>query len=115
MLRPSSTNRPNPQLLSAIKDFEGQWIQNLTQLEASRVFPSMVADRTAVMLQNQSLPIWETTAFALTENGTPLTWYLAGSLPDLDPSYTVVVVLERKDAKLATLIGQRLLNEILNP
>ncbi len=105
--------RPSPQLHLATKDSQGIWVHNQTFAEDTTVFSPETATSTANTLKNPSLPIWETTAFAITEMGAPLTWYIGGTSPEQEQSYSIVVVLEKENTELATLIGQRLLSEVL--
>ena len=106
--------RPYPKILLASED-QGIWVTNQVEYQPVSVFSQSTANKTAEILKENSLPIWETTAFALTETGTPITWYIGGSLPEGDLKYTIVVTLEREDVNLARIIGQRLLTEVQTP
>jgi hypothetical protein len=65
------------------------------------------------MLANPQGKFWETTASALTDSGTQLTWYLAGTLPNAEQALTVVVLIERFEPDFASRIGLGLLQEAL--
>jgi len=106
-------NRPSAHLLNAIKEPQGDWIQYPSTTDSIRVFTPLTANQTALMLQNESLPIWESSAYALTGSGTDLTWYIGGTLPGQEQAYVVAVLVESKNSKLASHIGQMLLAEAI--
>jgi cell division protein FtsW (lipid II flippase)/cell division protein FtsI/penicillin-binding protein 2 len=108
-------NRPTPQLLNAVSESQGNWTQYPSTTDSVRVFTPRTANRTALMLKNETLPFWEASAYAITENGTNLTWYIGGTLPGKDPAYVVAVLLESQNINLAEQIGQMLLTEINRP
>jgi hypothetical protein len=69
-------------------------------------------------MAHESLPLWETTAYAISGSGAPITWYLAGSLPSsttIDQDFAVVILLEERDATLAAQIGRQILINALVP
>jgi hypothetical protein len=99
----------------ASQDYQGKWNLDQNSQPLVSVFSQSSANKTAEILQNNNLPIWETTAFALTETGATITWYIGGSLPEENMKYTVVVTLEREDVDLAKIIGQRLLTAVKTP
>ena len=107
-------NRPSAHLLNAIEEPQGDWIQYPSSTDSIRVFTPRTANQTALMLQAESLPIWESSAYALTERGTELTWYIGGTLPGPENDYAVAVLLESRNNKLASNIGQMLLIEAIN-
>ena len=106
-------NRPSPHLLNAIRETSGNWALYPSTTDSFRVFTPVTTNQTAQMLKNDSLPIWESSAYALTENATNLTWYIAGTLPDQEKAYTVAVLLESHNSKLAQKIGQSLLTQAI--
>ncbi|MEJ2486216.1 MAG: FtsW/RodA/SpoVE family cell cycle protein, partial [Anaerolineales bacterium] len=108
-------NRPDPKIILASQDYQGKWNLDQNSQPLVSVFSQSSANKTAEILQNNNLPIWETTAFALTETGAIITWYIGGSLPEENMKYTVVVTLEREDVDLAKIIGQRLLTAVKTP
>ena len=108
-------NRPDPKIILASQDYRGKWNLDQNSQRLVYVFSQSSANKTAEILQNNNLPIWETTAFALTETGATITWYIGGSLPEENMKYTVVVTLEREDVDLAKIIGQRLLTAVKTP
>ena len=104
--------RPNPNFLLEAESFNGDWITYRQTESSVRVFSANAAAQTASLLSDDTYPIWETTAYAVTETGQKLTWYLAGSLPDGDQTtglYAVAVLLEKTNPALAEKIGQQLL------
>lgn len=107
-------NRPSAHLLMAIKDSQGNWVQYPSSTDSVRVFTPRTANQTAQLLKNETLPIWESNAFAQTENGTTLTWYIGGTLPGQEPAYAVAVLLEKQSAELAVQIGQILLTRAIS-
>jgi membrane peptidoglycan carboxypeptidase len=102
-------NRPNPELLFAAKDYQGEWINYSDSDPGFQIFSASSARQIAEMLAHPSLPIWETTAVAVTDLDSQLTWYLAGTLPDQEQKLTVVVLLERFEPEFAARIGQSLI------
>ena len=101
--------RPNPKLILSAENHLGEWINYTGSDSVLQVFSPSSARQTAEMLAHPSIPIWETTAFALTDLDSQLTWYLAGTLPDQDQKLTVVVLLERFEPEFAARIGQSLI------
>ncbi len=107
-----------PAFLINTESPDGGWISSLPEQEPVRVFPQSAAEITTEALAHQSLPLWETTAHAITNTGAVLTWYLAGSLPSdttIDQDFIVVVLLEEQNANLAIKIGRQLLINSLVP
>ncbi|MCB2180165.1 FtsW/RodA/SpoVE family cell cycle protein [bacterium] len=104
--------RPQPQLIISEEDYQGNWISYLdTESTSTQVFSAANANQTAQMLADSDGQYWETASFALTDSGTPLTWYLAGTLPGADTPLTVVVLIEKFSPTLAAEVGQNLLLE----
>ena len=90
------------------------WINYLNPPADKQVFPSSSAVQTAQNLSNNTLPIWESIAYARTESGQKLTWYTGGTLSaSSDKNFTVVVLLEDPNPTLAEEIGQGLLTSVL--
>ena len=108
-------SRPAPKLLLATQDELGSWITDQSFELAVNVFTSPTATSTAMALAHKSLPIWESTAFAQSESGLYLTWYLGGTLPVQESNYAVAIVIERQDPDLVRLIGRRILTEVQKP
>ncbi|MBN2044043.1 MAG: FtsW/RodA/SpoVE family cell cycle protein [Anaerolineales bacterium] len=110
--------RTTPKFLLKAQLPDSGWIENPADQEEIRVFLPTLAERTITQLAHQSLPFWEAAAYAITGTGADLTWYLAGSIPTrtvIDEDYSVVVLLETKNAELAEKIGRQLLIRVLYP
>lgn len=102
--------RPAPQILLEIENPEGGWDSTSPRGDPAQIFTPQMASRITAGLQHPSLPLWETTALAITASGGTLTWYLGGSLPEqAEGSYVVVVLLEIGEPILARSIGHQIL------
>jgi len=109
---------PSPAFLINAESPEGGWISTLPDQPPTRIFTQSAAEITTQALAHKSLPLWETTAHAITNAGATLTWYLAGSLPSettIDQVFAVVVLLEVQNAELAINIGRQILINAMVP
>ena len=110
--------RPDPNFLLEAEAHDGRWVDYRLTEPSVQVFSPSASAQTARLLRDNRYPLWETTAYAVTETGQRLTWYLAGSLPDADQAdglFTVAVLLEKADPILAEKVGQQLLLEVISP
>jgi len=74
--------------------------------------PALFGRETAQALAGEN-PYW---SFTGTGDDTPITWHLAGTLPDWSGTpLALVVLLEEKNPALATEIGQNLIGTALQP
>jgi hypothetical protein len=74
--------------------------------------PGPFARETAQELAGEN-PYW---SFSNSANDAPLTWFLAGTLPDWSGSpLALVVLLEEDNSRLANQIGKELLTNALEP
>lgn len=101
--------KPEPSLVLSAENYLGDWISYPEDDPGLKIFSSLQANRTAEVLAHPTLPIWEATAYAFTDSGEPLTWYLAGTLPGAEQNMVTVVLIERFEPKFAARIGQTLL------
>jgi hypothetical protein len=107
-----------PVFLINAENPDGGWIDTEPDQQPIRIFSQPDAVKTTSLLAHESLPLWETTAFAITGSSAPITWYLAGSLPSsttVDQNFAVVILLEERDASLAIQIGRQILINALVP
>lgn len=110
--------RPTPNFLLEAEAYDGHWVDYRETGSGSQVFSPSASAQTTQLLRDNVYPLWETTAYAVTETGQKLTWYLAGSLPESvqsEDQFTVVVLLEKADPILTEKIGQQLLLEAISP
>ncbi len=105
--------RPQAQFLLSAEDYQGEQVDYLNTQEIN-VFTANRADRTANLLAHKYLPIWESSAFAVTDSGSINTWYTAGTLPNADHPYVITVLVEEENIVLAEKIGQLLLMQAIN-
>lgn len=101
-------NRPAAVILSAVLTPHQGWVLFPIQPATSTDLSQGVGE-TLNSLAAQGTQTWQTTAVAQ-NNGSPITWYLAGTLPRAtNPPLALALVLEEDQAQLARQIGQSLL------
>jgi len=111
--------RPSAQIVSAVKSPQGDW-QILPALdEPVQVFSPDTAKEIANALAVDGLPIWQIVATSPPPPGETEaqagTWYLAGTLPDIEGTPLVLALLiEENNPVLAKEIGQNVLSGALN-
>lgn len=112
---------PDLKLVLGLETYLNEWIQPKIEFSQFRRLVKISedsADQTAMALAHRQLPIWEVTAFAVTDQGNYITWYLAGTLPSDNEgaaANTIVVLLEEANAQLAQTIGRQLISEAISP
>ena len=80
--------------------------------ESAEALPAPFARESAQALAGDN-PYWSYTS---APGETPLTWYLAGTLPDWNGTpLALVALLEENDPALASEIGGALINAALQP
>jgi len=104
--------RPPARIAVAVNTPQQGWVI-LPALEKSvEALSAPSARETAQALAGEN-PYW---SFTSTTNKTPLTWFLAGTLPDWSGTpLALVVLLEENNSTLAGKIGKTILNTALQP
>lgn len=106
--------RPSPRLALAVNTPRQGWVI-LPANPSVQAMPAKVTLAASEMLAVPGLPIWETTAHIYTEDGQPLTWYLAGTLPSWNGTpYALALILENDSPENALEIGRTVLLSIMN-
>ena len=107
--------RPSPRLTLAVNTQAQGWIifpvsdPPVTALNAS------AAQQSASKLVMDKKPFWEYSS-SQADQRSPISWYLAGTLPNWQGApLTVVVVLEENDPQQASLIGRSVLEKAIQP
>jgi len=104
--------RPAPRIALAVNTPQQGWVILPVLGEPDEALLAPFSRETAQALAGDDA-YWSYTSAA---GETPLTWYLAGTLPDWSGTpLALVVVLEEKNSWLASRIGGELLNTALQP
>jgi hypothetical protein len=104
--------RPAPRIALAVNTPQQGWVILPALGKPVEALPAPFARETAQALAGEN-PYWSYTSKA---GKTPLTWYLAGTLPDWSGTpLALVVLLEENNQTLAEEIGGELLNTALQP
>jgi cell division protein FtsW (lipid II flippase) len=104
--------RPPARIALAVSTPQQSWVILPTLGDATEALPGPFARETAKSLAGNN-PYW---SFTGTDKATPVTWYLAGTLPDWSGTpLALVVVLEQDNFELASVTGQNLLDKALQP
>jgi cell division protein FtsW (lipid II flippase) len=102
--------RPAPRLLTAVSDSEGSWVPMPPLGNPITIFSETEAAATAGHLLSEAGPYWEAIALAGTPQA-PVTWYLAGTLPDWPGAPVVIVLVAENDDVSGTLaIGRQVIS-----
>jgi len=104
--------RPPARITLAVNTPQQGWVilPALGELEES--LPGPFARETALTLADKN-PYW---GFTGVDEDNPLTWYLAGTLPDWSGTpLALVILLEENNPAMANSIGQSLLKTALQP
>lgn len=104
---------PPPRIALAVDTPQQGWVVLPALGEpVEEALPEVNTRETAQALAGEN-PYWSYTSAA---DDTPLTWHLAGTLPDWSGTpLALVVLLEENNSKLASEIGDALLNAALQP
>lgn len=104
--------RPPARIALAVNTPQQGWVILPALDEPAEAVPGPFARETALALASEN-PYW---SFIGVTNDPPLTWYLAGSLPDWSGTpLALVVLLEENNRPLAGEIGKSLLDTALQP
>ncbi len=100
----------SPHFLLEMKDEKKGWTDLQPLGEEQIVFTLFQTNEILDSLRHSSYPIWQAISYGFNGPEQPLTWYVGGTMPGMDESIVVVVLLEHEDAILAEVIGQNLLS-----
>ncbi len=104
--------RPVPRIALAVNTPQQGWVILPTPGKPFEALPAPFARETAQTMAGEN-PYWSYTS---TPDDTPLTWYLAGTLPDWSGTpLSLVILLEEDNPILANKIGRELLDTALKP
>ena len=104
--------RPSPRIALAVNTPQQGWVILPALGESVEALPAPFARETAQALAREN-PYWSYTSVT---SKAPLTWYLAGTLPDWGGTpLALVVLLEENNQRLADEIGGELINMALQP
>jgi hypothetical protein len=96
----------------AVSTPQQSWVILPTLGDATEALPGPFARETAKSLAGND-PYW---SFTGTDKATPVTWYLAGTLPDWSGTpLALVVVLEQDNTVSAKAVGQSLFASAVHP
>jgi hypothetical protein len=103
---------PPARIALAANTLQEGWVILPTLGESIETLPSPFARETALALAGDN-PYW---SFTSVSEDTPVTWYLAGTLPDWNGTpLALVILLEDHNRILAEVIAQKVLGEALQP
>jgi cell division protein FtsW (lipid II flippase) len=104
--------RPPARIALAAKTLQQGWVILPALGDSTEALPGPFARETAKSLASEN-PYW---SFTGTDKETPVTWHLAGTLPDWNGTpLALVVVLEEDNPAAANTIGQNLFASALHP
>jgi cell division protein FtsW (lipid II flippase) len=104
--------RPPARIALAANTLQQNWVILPALGNSVEALPGPFARETAKSLADKN-PYWSFTGI---DKETPVTWYLAGTLPDWNGTpLALVVVLEEDNPTLAKMTGQKLLETALKP
>jgi cell division protein FtsW (lipid II flippase) len=104
--------RPSPRIALAVNTPQQGWVVLPAQGESVEALPAPFAREATQALAGEN-PYWSYTSAT---SKAPLTWYLAGTLPDWGGTpLALVVLLEENNQRLAEEIGGELINMALQP
>lgn len=107
--------RPSPRLATAVNTPAQGWVILPALSAPVQALPAEAARLAAEEHIVAGEPYWEWVGHD-SRNGSRLTWYLGGTLPDWQATpVTVVVLLEEENPSLAVRLGRMLLEETLRP
>ena len=106
---------PAPRIVIGYENQDNRWV-TLPKLDSSSAaFTAAQADRLTTLLENDAALQWQATSTTETEEGEPITWFLAGSSANWQGQpFVVVVALEADAPEQAADLGLTLLNRAMN-
>lgn len=106
--------RPPPRIALAVNTPQQGWVVLPALDEFTQMFDTQAAHKMAQALTFPGLPIWEFSSVVKAEK--PLTWQLAGTLPDWKGTpLALAVLLEEENPALARYIAVELFQRALRP
>ncbi len=104
-----------PRIVNGYEDENATWVTLPKLGSSSTAFTSSQVERLTTLLENETALQWQTVSSIETEEGDPITWFVAGSTSNWQGQpYVIVVALETNNPNQATQIGQTLLNQVMN-
>jgi hypothetical protein len=106
---------PAPRIVNAYQAPDGNWITLPKLGESGEVLTADSAESVISLLQASNSPYWEMTAWAQSEDGDPITWFLTGTTGNWQGQpMVVVVVLESDNPQTAQRIGTSIIEQAIN-
>lgn len=106
---------PAPHIAMAVNTPNAGWVSLPALGTPFEALQAPAADETAQSLGVAGQNYWAHTGYAEGDE-SPVTWFIAGTLPNWQATpLVVVVVLEENDARLVQRIGQELLVDAMSP
>ena len=104
-----------PRIVIGYEDESASWVTLPKLSSSSTAFSATQVNQLTALLENETALQWQTVSSILTDEGDPITWFIAGSNANWQGQpYVVVVALEAKDPAKAEEIGLTLLNQVMN-
>jgi cell division protein FtsW (lipid II flippase) len=104
-----------PRIVIGYENLEATWVTMPKLGSGSTALTSTQADELTALLEVGSTPQWQSTSSTETEEGDPLTWFVAGSSANWQGQpFVVAVALEADQPDLAAHIGLSLLDKAMN-
>lgn len=107
--------RPQPQLVTSIKNPSGSW-QVISYPETSyRAFPASSAQTAASLLTLPGIPAWGTVGTAQSGTDTTISWFIGGSLPEWNGMpFSIAILVEKGTPKAAYDTGVIVIKSLEN-
>lgn len=106
---------PVPRIVNGYQDPDGEWITLPKSGSSVQAISSEDAAEVVSLLEVSDYPYWAVTATAETEDGEPITWFLAGTTSDWQGQpISLVVVLESDDPETIESIGCALMEQAIH-
>jgi hypothetical protein len=107
--------RPSPRLTLAVNTQADGWVILPASGEPITALNAIAAQNAASALAMEEKPFWEYNS-TIVDPKSPISWYLAGTLPSWQGvPLVVVVLLEENDPQQASLIGRSVLEKAIQP
>jgi cell division protein FtsW (lipid II flippase) len=107
--------KPVPRLAMAVQTPQTGWVVLSIDDQPVQIFIPQAIDATLLDYMVEGETFWEWLGI-IDQGGKPITWYLAGTLPDWQGiPLSVVILLEERQPTLAAAIGHTLLNSVTHP
>lgn len=105
---------PGPRIVNAYQDPVEGW-NTLPKLQGNdNIFQANAANQVNQLLKVTDLPYWQVISVTMSENDSPITWFIAGTTFEWKGQpITAVVLLEDYAPALAETIGQSLIEQAI--